>query len=52
MAVVAGRMFRPSVIVGNSNTPGYLNYLFPVVQSVLPSRFHAIHKDALVKAIN
>jgi uncharacterized protein YbjT (DUF2867 family) len=44
-------IFRPSVILGNSNTPGYLNYLFPVIQSVLPSRFHSIHKDKLAKAI-
>jgi uncharacterized protein YbjT (DUF2867 family) len=44
-------IFRPSVIFGNSNTPGYLNYLFPVIQSVLPSRFHAIHKKELAKAI-
>jgi uncharacterized protein YbjT (DUF2867 family) len=44
-------IFRPSVIFGNSNTPGYLHYLFPVVERVLPWRFHSIHKDELAKAI-
>ncbi len=44
-------IFRPSVILGNSNTPGYLNYLFPVVEWALPSRFHSIRKDELAKAI-
>jgi uncharacterized protein YbjT (DUF2867 family) len=44
-------IYKPSVILGNSNTPSYLNYVFPVVQSFLPSRFHAIHKNELARAM-
>ena len=44
-------VFKPSVILGNSNTPSYLNYVFPAVQFVLPSRYHAIHKNQLARAM-
>lgn len=44
-------IYRPSVIFGNSNTPSYLHYLFPAVQWVLPSRYHAIHKNELARAM-
>lgn len=44
-------IYRPSVILGNSNTPSYLNYVFPALQWMLPSRFHAIHKNDLARAM-
>jgi uncharacterized protein YbjT (DUF2867 family) len=44
-------IYRPSVILGNSNTPSYLNYVFPALQWMLPSRFHAIHKSDLAGAM-
>jgi uncharacterized protein YbjT (DUF2867 family) len=44
-------IYRPSVILGNSNTPSYLNYVFPALQWMLPSRFHGIHKSDLAGAM-
>jgi uncharacterized protein YbjT (DUF2867 family) len=44
-------IYKPSVIFGNSNTPSYLRYVFPAVQWVLPSRYHAIHKNELARAM-
>jgi uncharacterized protein YbjT (DUF2867 family) len=44
-------IYRPSVIFGNSNTPSYLRYLFPAVQWLLPSRYHAIDKNELARAM-
>jgi uncharacterized protein YbjT (DUF2867 family) len=44
-------VYKPSVILGNSNTPTYLHYLYPAVQWVLPSRFHAIHTGELARAM-
>jgi uncharacterized protein YbjT (DUF2867 family) len=44
-------IYKPSVIFGNSNTPSYLRYVFPVVQWFLPSRYHAIHKNELARAM-
>jgi uncharacterized protein YbjT (DUF2867 family) len=44
-------IFKPSVILGNSNTPSYLRYVFPAVQWVLPSRYHCIHKNELARAM-
>jgi hypothetical protein len=44
-------LYKPSVIFGNSNTPSYLRYLFPAVQWALPSRYHAIHKNELARAM-
>jgi uncharacterized protein YbjT (DUF2867 family) len=44
-------IYKPSVILGNSNTPSYLGYVFPAVQWVLPSRYHAIHKNELARAM-
>lgn len=44
-------LYRPGVILGNSNTPGYLNALMPLVHWALPSRFHSIHKNDLARAM-
>jgi uncharacterized protein YbjT (DUF2867 family) len=44
-------IYKPSVIVGNSNTPSYLHYVFPAVQWAVPSRYHSIHKNELARAM-
>jgi uncharacterized protein YbjT (DUF2867 family) len=44
-------IYKPSVILGNSNTPSYLHYLYPAVQWALPSRYHAIDKSELARAM-
>ena len=44
-------LYKPSVILGNSNTPSYLNYVFPAVEWLLPLRYHSIHKNELARAM-
>jgi len=44
-------LYRPGVILGNSNTPGYLGTLMPLVHWALPSRFHSIHVHDLARAM-
>ncbi len=51
VGIPALSIYKPSVIVGNSNTPSYLRYLFPAVQWALPSRYHSIHKNELARAM-
>jgi uncharacterized protein YbjT (DUF2867 family) len=43
-------LYRPSVILGNSNTPSALGVLMPLVQWAMPSRYHPIHKNDLARA--
>lgn len=44
-------LYRPGVILGNSNTPGYLGVLMPLLDWAMPSRFHSIHKNDLARAM-
>jgi uncharacterized protein YbjT (DUF2867 family) len=44
-------LYRPSVILGNSNTPGMLGPLMRVVDWVVPSKYHSIHKDDIARAM-
>ena len=44
-------LFRPSVILGNSNTPSALGLVMPLLEWALPSRFHSIHKNDLARAM-
>jgi uncharacterized protein YbjT (DUF2867 family) len=44
-------LYRPSVILGNSNTPGVLGYVMPLVQWAMPSKYHSIHKNELARAM-
>jgi len=44
-------IFRPAVILGNSNTPGVLNYVMPPLHWIMPSRYHSIHKNDLARAM-
>lgn len=51
VGVPALSLYKPSVILGNSNTPSYLNSVFPAVEWLLPSRYHSIHKNELARAM-
>jgi uncharacterized protein YbjT (DUF2867 family) len=44
-------LYRPSVILGNSNTPDYLGFLMRLVQWAAPSKWKAIHKNDLARAM-
>jgi len=44
-------VYRPGVILGNSNTPGVLGYLMPLLHWALPSKYHSIHKNELARAM-
>lgn len=44
-------LYRPSVILGNSNTPAALGAAMALVDWALPSRLHSIHKNDLARAM-
>jgi uncharacterized protein YbjT (DUF2867 family) len=44
-------VYRPSVILGNSNTPGALEYVMPLLHWAMPSKYHSIHKNDLARAM-
>ena len=44
-------LFRPAVILGNSNTPGVLGYVMPLLNWAMPSKYHSIHKNDLARAM-
>lgn len=44
-------MYRPAVILGNSNTPRALGYILPLVDWAMPSKYHSIHKNDLARAM-
>jgi len=44
-------IYRPSVIRGNSNTPSALGLVMPILDWVMPSRYHSIHKNDLARAM-
>jgi uncharacterized protein YbjT (DUF2867 family) len=44
-------VYRPAVILGNSNTPGVLGYLMPLLHWAMPSKYHSIHKNDLASAM-
>ena len=44
-------LYRPAVILGNSNTPSALGFVIPLLQWVMPSRYHSIHKNELARAM-
>jgi uncharacterized protein YbjT (DUF2867 family) len=44
-------LYRPAVILGNSNTPSALGVVMPLVHWAMPSRFHSIHKNELARAM-
>ena len=44
-------LYRPAVILGNSNTPSALGLVMPLVHWAMPSRYHSIHKNDLARAM-
>jgi uncharacterized protein YbjT (DUF2867 family) len=44
-------LYRPAVILGNSNTPSALGVLMPLFHWAMPSRYHSIHKNDLARAM-
>ena len=44
-------LYRPAVILGNSNTPGALGLVMPLLHWAMPSRYHSIHKNDLARAM-
>jgi uncharacterized protein YbjT (DUF2867 family) len=44
-------LYRPSVILGNSNTPGVLGYVMPLLHWAMPSKYHSIHKNDIARAM-
>jgi uncharacterized protein YbjT (DUF2867 family) len=44
-------LYRPAVILGNSNTPSALGWVMPLIHWALPSRYHSIHKNDLARAM-
>ena len=44
-------LYRPAVILGNSNTPSALGFVMPLFDWVMPSRYHSIHKNDLARAM-
>ncbi len=44
-------LYRPGVILGNSNTPAALGLVLPLVDWAMPSRYHSIHKNDLARAM-
>ncbi len=44
-------LYRPAVILGNSNTPGFFGYVMPLLQWAMPSKYHSIHKNDLARAM-
>jgi uncharacterized protein YbjT (DUF2867 family) len=44
-------LFRPAVILSNSNTPSALGVVMPLLHWAMPSRFHSIHKNDLAHAM-
>ena len=44
-------IYRPAVILGNSNTPGVLGYVMPLLHWAMPSKYHSIHKNDLARAM-
>jgi uncharacterized protein YbjT (DUF2867 family) len=44
-------LYRPGVILGNSNTPFALGFVMPLLHWAMPSRYHSIHKNDLARAM-
>jgi uncharacterized protein YbjT (DUF2867 family) len=44
-------IYRPGVILGNSNTPSVLGLVMPLFDWAMPSRYHSIHKNDLARAM-
>ena len=44
-------LYRPGVILGNSNTPGALGYVMPLLDWATARKYHSIHKNDLARTM-
>ncbi len=44
-------VYRPAMILGNSNTPGVLGHVMPFVHWAMPAKYHSVHKNDLARAM-
>ena len=44
-------LYRPAVILGNSNTPGALGAVLPLLHWAMPAKYRSIHKHDLARAM-
>jgi uncharacterized protein YbjT (DUF2867 family) len=44
-------LYRPAMILGNTNTPLTLSAVLPLFHWAMPSRYHSIHKNDLARAM-
>ncbi len=44
-------LYRPAVMLGNSNTPGWLNAAMPLVHWAMPRKYWSVHKNDLARAM-
>lgn len=44
-------LYRPGVILGNTNTPGILGKAMPLLDWMMPSKYRAVHKNDLARAM-
>ena len=44
-------LYRPGVILGNSNTPGVLGSVMPLLHWAMPAKYRSIHKNDLARAM-
>jgi uncharacterized protein YbjT (DUF2867 family) len=44
-------LYRPAVILGNSNTPSALAVVMPLLRWAMAARYHSIHKNDLARAM-
>jgi uncharacterized protein YbjT (DUF2867 family) len=44
-------VYRPAMILGNSNTPAIFGAVMPLLHWAMPSKYHSIHKNDLARAM-
>ncbi len=44
-------LYRPAVVLGNSNMPGVLGYVMPLVHWAMQSKYRSIHKNDIARAM-
>lgn len=44
-------LYRPAVILGNSNTPGMLGVVMPLLHWAMPAKYRSVHKNDVARAM-
>lgn len=44
-------LYRPAVILGNSNTPNMLGAVMPLLHWAMPARYRSVHKNEVARAM-